>query len=196
MQADEGEIFRCMEQNSFAALVSNGDEGLSVSHLPMLVDRENRKLIGHMARANRHWQAASGQQVLCIFNGPHSYISPRWYEEENVVPTWNYIVVHVRGVLNVTEDEAETLRALERYVEAFESPLPQPWSTHEADPDFVRRLSRQTVAFEVGIQQLDGIWKLSQHHPPQRNSRVVAALEQQSGENAQAVAEHMRPFTE
>lgn len=195
-QSDEEAIFECIDQHSFASLISTGDNGISVSHLPMLIDRENRKLIGHMARANTHWQRAVDESVLCVFNGPHAYISPRWYEEPNVVPTWNYVAVHVRGTLSVIEDAAATLSVLRRYVERYEGPMPTPWSVDEVDADFVTKLSRQTMAFEIEIESIEGIWKLSQHHPPERTARVVAALEGQSSDNARAIAELMRPAAE
>ncbi len=192
VQHDEDQIFSCIERNSFATLVSNGVGSPVVSHLPLLLDRENRRLIGHMARANGHWEEASLQEVLCIFNGPHAYVSPRWYAERNVVPTWNYVVVHVRGRMNILEDEQATLEILRQYVQHFEANLPEPWSVGEPDEDFIRKLSRQTVAFEISIEKLDGIWKLSQHHDAERRAKVVSALEKQSCENAQSIAELMR----
>ena len=54
-----------------------------------------------MARANSQWQSAAGRPVLAIFHGPHAYISPSWYESADVVPTWNYVAVHVSGVLRL-----------------------------------------------------------------------------------------------
>ncbi|MFK7817789.1 MAG: FMN-binding negative transcriptional regulator [Planctomycetaceae bacterium] len=189
---DESQIFDCIEQYSFATLISDREGGPQISHLPMLLDREARKLIGHMARANPQWEHAQQGKVLCVFNGPHAYISPTWYEEQDVVPTWNYVAVHVRGPLNITHDDQATLDILRRYVAFYETGLSSPWSVDEADASFIRKLSQQTVAFEISIEHLEGIWKLSQHHSDARRQKVVAALESQQSENAQAIAKLMR----
>src|SRR5688572_9829340 len=86
--------------HDFAALVTGGAEGgdLVASHLPMLLLPTRGKLgtlQAHLARQNQQWRAlADGTPVLAIFQGPHGYISPRWYKQPVSVPTWNYAVVH------------------------------------------------------------------------------------------------------
>src|SRR5262245_58623650 len=93
-------------QNSFGLLVSQVDGLPFATHLPFLLERttgEHGTLVGHMARANPQWREASGQTVLTIFSGPHVYVSPTWYEDEQVVPTWNYAAVHVYGRARVIE---------------------------------------------------------------------------------------------
>lgn len=85
---------------SFGTLFSDTEGGLQASHLPFLLDEKmgtQGVLAGHMAKANSHWQSLSGQEVLVVFQGPHVYISPAWYEEPETVPTWNYVAVHVYG---------------------------------------------------------------------------------------------------
>ena len=93
-ETNRTELHAFMEHNSFATLISYDGDRVVANHLPLLLDRAaapNGRLIGHLARANKQWQHANGQRVLVIFQGPHAYISPRWYEETNVVPTWNYL---------------------------------------------------------------------------------------------------------
>jgi predicted FMN-binding regulatory protein PaiB len=88
-----------IRKHSFATLISNGADGIAVSHLPMLLERDaagQRMLVGHLARANPQWRDLT-KDVLVIFSGPHTYISPRWYETQVAVPTWNYTTVYVRG---------------------------------------------------------------------------------------------------
>ena len=90
-------LFDFIEANRFALLASIREGAILASHLPLLRDREpcpHGRLVGHMARANEQWPVADGNEVLAIFSGPHAYISPAWYESENVVPTWNDIAVH------------------------------------------------------------------------------------------------------
>ena len=96
-----------IEQYSFGLLISPCGDETQASHLPLLLDRTagpRGELIGHMARANPQWQQADGSPVLAVFSGPHAYISPAWYEAENVVPTWNYTAVHVYGRFQAIHD--------------------------------------------------------------------------------------------
>src|ERR1700729_1397013 len=118
-ESDLAKLHDFIQTNSFGVLVSQVDGEPFASHLPFLLDRNSGPhgcLIGHMARANPQWQSAHGQSVLAIFPGPHAYISPTWYESENVVPTWNYVAVHVYGTFQVVEDHQETVEIVRNYV--------------------------------------------------------------------------------
>ena len=197
-ETNRTELQAFMEQNSFATLVSHDGDQVVANHLPLLLDHAaapNGRLIGHLARANDQWQHADGQRVLVIFQGPHAYISPRWYEETNVVPTWNYVSLHAYGMLTIIEGDAQTADVLARFVDRYESSLPEPWSAAEADPEFIRSMAKQVVCFHIDIDELEGKFKLGQNHSTDRIQRVVAALKQRSGENEQAIAELMSKFT-
>ena len=120
-----------IEQNSFGLLVSQVDGLPFATHLPFLLERTagpHGTLVGHMARANPQWQEAGGQTALAIFSGPHAYISPTWYEAEQVVPTWNYTAVHAYGRVQIIEDEDALLEIVQRSVRVYEQAMPQPWS--------------------------------------------------------------------
>jgi transcriptional regulator len=193
---DTARLYDAMERHSFATLVSLGSDGLEASHLPLLVDRAagtRGTILGHMARANLQWKAAAGQDVLAIFSGPHAYISPQWYEAQQVVPTWNYVAVHAYGRLELTDDEAEVRRLLDRTVQIYEARQPQPWRMNEP-ADFVERLVKQIVAFRIPITRLEGKWKLNQNRPPEQRQRVIAQLSRQGGENAAEIASLMKDF--
>ncbi len=180
-----------IEQHSFATLTTANP--LAACHMALLLERDHGpfgRLAGHLAKANP--QAASdGQPVLAIFTGPHTYISPAWYEEENVVPTWNYTAVHATGVYREMKDEDAVYDLLARYVQTYEANRETPWQLPE-DQTFIRKMSRMITAFTIEIETLQGAWKLSQHHPPLRRTRVINALEQQPGEDAAAIAAMMK----
>jgi transcriptional regulator len=191
---DQAALHDAIERYSFATLVSHANGQMEASHLPLLLDRADGAhgtLVGHMARANRQWERAAGQEVLVIFTGPHAYISPQWYEAQRVVPTWNYVAVHAYGPLELVEDAAAVEALLRRTIETFEAPLPKPWTLNE-DPTFVGRMIEQIVAFRIPIHRLEGKWKLNQNHPPERRAKVAAVLEQQSDDNSRAIAALMR----
>ncbi|MDA1055370.1 MAG: FMN-binding negative transcriptional regulator [Planctomycetota bacterium] len=180
--------------HSFATLITNGDVGWVASHLPLLLDRDagaQGKLIGHMARANSQWKDVDGREALVIFHGPHAYISPRWYEAANVVPTWNYVAVHVYGSLHLASDPAQLLRTLRETVTKYEDGASEPWSLDKPDDQFIEGLLDSIVGFEIEITRIEGKWKLSQNHTPERRLRVIDALNQAGSEQQRQVAELM-----
>jgi transcriptional regulator len=188
-ETDRIRLFDFIEQHNFGLLVSQGDNGPVATHLPLLLDRQagsSGMLIGHMARSNPQWQAAD-RNVLAVFSGPHAYISPSWYEAENVVPTWNYVAVHVYGKLEIVEDGEATLKVLRDYVLFHERLMPAPWRLPEGDA-FIGRLAESVAAFRVEITRIEGKWKLSQNQPRQRRKKVIDALALQRDENSQAIA--------
>src|SRR5438552_17858439 len=77
------------EAYPFATVITHGEGGLAVSHLPLLVDSRRELLRGHLARENPQLaHLAAGTEALAIFHGPHGYVSPSVYAEQPSVPTW------------------------------------------------------------------------------------------------------------
>jgi predicted FMN-binding regulatory protein PaiB len=131
------------------------------------------------------------QRVLAIFSGPHAYISPRWYEAEHVVPTWNYVAVHVTGILQRIDDAASLAQIVSRMTDSYERSLPDPWSFDPATT-FVERMVSQIVGFRIEIERIEGKWKMSQNHPVERHTKVIAALRCQAHPDSMAVADLMQ----
>jgi transcriptional regulator len=185
-----------MRHHSFAVLTTHGDGGLIASHLPILLDADAGPyghLLGHMARANPQWKSVLGE-ALVVFSGPHTYVSPAWYEEGGTVPTWNYEAVHAYGTFHVVEDRDGLLDILRRTVPIYESPRPESWTFDESAPH-VEKLLKAIVSFRIEITRLEGKWKLSQNHPEERRRRVIRALSGQSDEDSHAVAALMAELT-
>jgi len=169
-----------IRRHSFGTVVSQRDGGLVASHLPFLLRPEEGTagaLLGHMARANPQWQDfQAGAEVLVLFQGPHGYISPSWYETREAVPTWNYEVVHAYGIPAVIEDPASVRALLDATIAEYESSLPEPWSTARISDELVERLQRAIVGFEIRITRLEGKRKLSQNRPEADQRGVLAGL--------------------
>jgi len=183
-----------IERYSFGQLVSQVDGQLFATHLPFLLDRTTGSrgtLIGHTARANPQCFAAGNQTVLAIFSGPHAYVSPTWYQSDNVVPTWNYIAVHVYGNLQIVEDKADLMQIVTKTTSFYEQSMPSPWR-FDGTTTFIDRLVDQIIGFRIEIDRIEGKWKLNQNHPLERQQRVVAALEQRPDDNSHGVAVAMR----
>ncbi len=183
-----------VERHSFGMLVSQVAGEPFATHLPFLLDRTagpHGTLVGHMARANPQWGELAGQTALAVFSGPHAYISPTWYEAENVVPTWNYAAVHATGPVELVVDKETLLVILERSVAVYEAKMPRPWAIDHSGP-LVDRLLGQIVGFRIPIKKIEGKWKMNQNHPVERREKVIRALEGQDGEDAIAVAKMIR----
>ncbi len=184
-----------MRENSFATLVSNGEDGLIASHLPLLLDAErgpHGTLIGHMAKANPQWQSLRpDQEVLVIFQGPHAYISPTWYTTAYAVPTWNYVTVHAYGTPTIVEDPEPLYRMVEALVKHHEAQFAYAWSLAERR-DYAEKLLKQIVGFEIQITRLQGKRKLSQNRSQADQVNVVAGLTEQGDPLGLAVADLMQ----
>jgi transcriptional regulator len=192
-------IARLMHDHPFATLVTPGESEPHVSHLPLLFvpDCEpHGTLLGHMARANPHWQHAMGRPSLAIFQGPHAYVSPSWYAEPaKAVPTWNYTAVHASGTLEIVDDPVETRRILDVLVQRFEGTREVPWQfampVRERDA-----LVAAIVAFRMRIHDCTAKFKLSQNRPPVDRVRVAEALDREGYADATAVARWMRDYSQ
>jgi transcriptional regulator len=193
-ETDQKRLHEFIGAHSFATLVSQDSAEPCASHLPLLLDVDagsHGRLIGHMARANPQWEQADGQRVLAIFHGPHAYISPTWYEAVNVVPTWNYVAVHVYGTLRLQADRGRLLEIVRQYVEYYESDLPQSWSVDTAERHFIDGLLDAIIGFEIDIDRIEGKWKLNQNHDETRRKKVIQGLRESGGENQRQIAELM-----
>lgn len=188
---DEEMKYEIMEQNSFATLFSQHNGEPYATHLPLLLNRETLTLHGHFARPNEQWKDSENQEVLAIFQGPHSYISPSWYETNNAVPTWNYVAVHVYGELKFVEDEQELIDSLQELVHKYEG-SESAYLLNDVDPNYMGGLSKGIVGFKVKINKIEGKAKLSQNHSVERRKLVVEELEKVGSEGSKGIAELMR----
>ncbi len=189
-RTDPAELHAFAAAHPFAVLVGDRDGAPFATHLPLLIERETGALVGHMARANPHWTALNGKPVVAVFSGPHAYVSPTWYETENVVPTWNYVAVHATGTFRVLTDEADAVRVLLETVREYEGSSEGAWAP-DAGSAFFRGLVQGIVAFRVEVARWEGKWKLSQNQPPERRAKVRAALAASASAEAREVAKLM-----
>ncbi len=137
----------------------------------------------HMAKSNPQWKEFFDDDVLVVFHGPHAYVSPRWYEETERVPTWNYAAVHAYGVPAILETLEERHASQRRLVESLD---PQWLPKFDAlDPGYVERMLGAIVVFEIPVARLDTRWKLSQNRGRREMELIAEALEK-GGETALA----------
>jgi transcriptional regulator len=184
---EEDRIFTIIEENSFATIISQHNGSPYATHLPVLLNREERFLHGHFAKPNPQWRDITEQEVLVIFQGPHSYISPSWYETNTAVPTWNYVAAHVYGTVELIEDDQELFESLKEMVDKYE----KEGSTYQlegVDSTYLQGLSKGIVGFRLNITRLEGKAKLSQNHPIERQELVIARLNQTDDHTSKKIA--------
>ena len=184
-ETDEGTIFAFLAAHPFGALVTLAEHGeLVATHLPWLVHRDRGErgiLEGHIARANTHHQSVGGTgDALVIFTGPDAYISPSWYpskaEHGKVVPTWNYVAVHVYGRVRFTSDSEFLARHLQDLVTRHEGARPAPWMISDAPRDYIESQMKAIVGVELSISRIEAKWKMSQNRPPGDVDAVIENL--------------------
>lgn len=172
----------------FGVIVSSS---LTGTHLPFVLHRnegEHGALYSHCAKVNPHWQELEGTEVLIIFLGPHSYISPNWYALSPAVPTWNYASVHAYGKV-VLLNGNQTLEAVEEVVQQYEPNLlvKRDLITNE----FRDKLLSGIVGFKIELSKIEGKQKLGQQREREDQIGVYNALKNSEDLDAQSLAKYM-----
>ena len=194
-ETDDGRIRAFIDTNDFGILVTSVEGRPFATHLPLILDRERGSqgtLLGHMARANPHWRAFDGSEALVIFAGPHCYVSPRWYEAQPSVPTWNYAAVHVYGTPRLLVDDSAPRQLLSDMVARYEGVGEGAWAMDGLPEGYLKGMLRAIVAFEIPIARIEAKFKLSQNRSPADRDRVITALESAGGAAESGVAALMR----
>lgn len=192
---DLGVLDALVARDAFATLVTVTDGEPFASHLPVSYRRDGRavRFQGHWARANPQWSGAAGADALLIVHGPHAHVSPSWYEQPaGNVPTWNYVVAHVRGALAVVDDPLALEHIVTRLADPYEAKSQSSWRFDDVLPE-TRDQLRGIVGFELVARRIDIKRKLSQHHALANLDGAVAGLKQRAhgddGEIATLMAE-------
>jgi transcriptional regulator len=178
---DLATLHTLMRDYSFATLISSQDDGVPVATpLPFVVDTHTApygRLYAHMALGNSQWRTFKpGREVLVIFQGPHAYITPSWYEEPLSVPTWDYATVHAYGLPRVIEDHKELYRHLKSLVEQHERQFEEQWRLDSLPDEYIEKMMRGVVGFEIEITRLQGKFKMSQNRSESERARVSQEL--------------------
>jgi transcriptional regulator len=161
-----------IERYSFGTLTTVSAGRARISTIPFLLGRDGESLDGHIARANTHWQDFAGAtDVLVGFIGPNAYISPTWYRSANMVPTWNYVAVEVRGRIELLDDLAARLDVVDRLSAKYEA------HSDKMDAALREKLLSAIVAFRVRIESIEAKAKLGQNRKPEERLAAAAVLE-------------------
>jgi transcriptional regulator len=185
-----------VDRHPLATLVAVTDEGLTANHIPLRARLEEggRGLLrGHIARGNSLWRKLKGDApVLAIFMGNDEYISPNWYPSKRadgkVVPTWNYATVHVHGAIRFVDDAAWLRDFVTGLTDVHEQARANRWHVSDAPVDYIEKMLRAIVGFEIAISSVTGKFKGSQNRSMADRAGVRAGLES-DGRTAGHIAE-------
>jgi transcriptional regulator len=182
------QIIAFMQANGFAMIVTADGGVPTAAHLPVTVTHGEQGIVlhSHMAKRNPQWKQLASDEILVVFAGPHAYVSPRWYEDEERVPTWNYAAVHAYGTATVIEDPTSKHAAQRKLVATLD---PQWLPRFDAlRPEYVQAMLGGIVAFEVAVTRLETRWKLSQSRGRREQERIAAELDASDDASARALA--------
>lgn len=165
--ADAARNLDYARERGFGMLATNADDGPLLSHLPFLLNETGDVLELHLVRSNPITRALREPlKVKIAVSGPDTYVSPDWYGVQDQVPTWNYVAVHLTGILERRPQE-ELLDLLDRQSAFYEDRLlpKPPWKTAKMTEDVLNKMMHQIVPCRMQVTDVDGTWKLSQNKP-------------------------------
>ena len=184
----------------FGILSVNGPDGPLAAHVPFLLNDDASLADLHLARSNPIARAGLPSAALLAVSGPDAYVSPDWYGPHDLVPdqvpTWNYVAVHLRGVLEPLPED--TLRP---HVDALSAEHEgriagkKPWTSAKMTEGAMPRMMRMILPFRFRVVSVEGTWKLNQNKPADVRGRAADALANGNAA-AQDIARLMRDGVE
>lgn len=189
---DQQEAISFMQQFSFATIVTVKDSLPSATHLPFVVSQRDGQIIltSHFAKANPQATEILSCKPLVIFIEPHAYISPRHYETEQSVPTWNYIAVHAYGTARIIDSPEAKAQLLERTIRFYEAGYLKQWNG--LPQDYKLNMMKGITGFEIIVDELQGKKKLSQNRTEKERENIIAELSKSNSSAEKDIAAYMQ----
>jgi transcriptional regulator len=190
-ETDCGVLGARVAERGFAVVVGLADGRPLIAHAPVLLDGEHLRF--HLSAANPLAVAlAVSSWALAVITGEDAYISPDWYAGPDQVPTWNYLSVEIEGPVRVlpAAEAAELLDDLSARYEARLAPKP-PWTRAKMTAGRFAAMLAGIVAFEMTVERLIGVTKLSQNKSADEVARVAGQLSEARDEGARRIAWRM-----
>jgi transcriptional regulator len=171
-ETDLQKILNLIRQHAFGTLITSHNNIPMASHIPFLIEETQPfKLRGHLAYANEQWKHIQDDgSVMLIFQGPHTYISPRWYKNAGV-PTWNYAMVHIYGKANILKAPDKLQNIVNGLTNEYEKYAESPWQ-----PEYPEKMLSAIVGFEIEVEDIQAKFKLSQNKSMEDIQGVIEHL--------------------
>jgi transcriptional regulator len=188
---NQQEAISFMQRYSFATIVTVKDGVPSATHLPFLVEETDGQVVisSHFAKANPQSADIIDNRALVIFTEPHAYISPKNYEKETNVPTWNYLAVHAYGNCILLDGEANKAALLKETIKYYEADY---LKQYESFPDdYKQKMMNGIVAFQIVVDDLQAKKKLSQNRTEKEQENIIEDLGRSDNLNEKEIADYM-----
>ncbi|HEY1415196.1 MAG TPA: FMN-binding negative transcriptional regulator [Caulobacteraceae bacterium] len=190
-ESDRTVLAERVGERGFAVIVGIDERRPLIAHAPILLDGDRLRF--HLSAANPLSAALRDDcWALAVITGDEAYVSPDWYEMADQVPTWNYLSVEIEGRIRVLsrDEAARLLDDLAARYEAWLKPKP-PWTRTKMDPAKFETLLGGIVGFEMKVERLEGVTKLSQNKPAAEATRIARELAKLDDEGARRISRRM-----
>jgi transcriptional regulator len=189
---DKAEILSFIRAYSFATIVTVKDNFQTATHLPFAVSETGGEIIltSHFSKANLQWKEIAENNVLVIFTEPHAYISPKHYDSDMNVPTWNYIAIHVYGKGSIIAEQERSFAVLDTMIDTFEKEYKTQWD--QLPFEYKTKMLNGIVSFQINVTDIQAKKKLSQNKKVTERERIISAFENSNDSNEKAIAEFMK----
>ncbi len=180
-ESDQNIINEIIHKYDFATVITKTNNDIEISHIPLLLDKTKNKLIGHIARANPIYNLANSGaiDVKIIFNGPHGYISNKYYSNpDDNVPTWNYVAIHIDGKLSVVDGNESISKILDKQFSVYES------NDINWESSKISKMVNGIVGIQINIENVVAKFKLSQNKSLEDQKLIIASLSDNNPELA------------
>ncbi len=187
--ADRALLETMLDEVGFGMVFAATPDGPRVAHVPLLMTGGGTVQF-HLARGNALTRHLGGATALVVVNGPDGYVSPRWYDDADQVPTWNYVALELEGKVRRMDEDGLVgqITALSDRHEARVSEG-EPWTMDKLSPARLRGLLAAIVGFEIEVAVWRETLKLSQNKPAADRDRAADGLD---AEGSPAIAQLMR----
>ena len=185
---NKSELFELINHWSFGDLITTYQGELCVNHIPFVLDKSQNKLYGHLSINNPQLTLLEkSEDLVAVFKGAHCYISPNWYVSQEMVPTWNFESVQVRGQAKQVSNE-KLLSILEQLTKKHEQQFNTPWEIKRISEPRLEAMMKVIVGFEIDITSIVGKSKLSQNRSVDDRTEVISNLKNQSDSQSHIIA--------
>ncbi len=192
-EEDTEKVIAFMKENPFAVITGFGEQYPVASHIPLSVEvKEDGKIFFHghlMKKTDHHLAFEKNENVLVVFNGPHTYVSAAWYTNPQVASTWNYMAVHAKGKIKFTDEEG-TYQAIKNITNKYEG-TESAASFDKLPKEYVMKMINAIVGFSIEVESFDNVFKLSQNHNEETRQSIAAHLQGKGDTHSMAIAKEM-----
>ena len=194
-EKDKETVLQFMRQHPFVFLAgSNAENRPVVTQVPVFIDEKEGKLFltGHIMKNTDHHKALlQNPNALAVFTSPHVYVSATWYANPSQASTWNYMSVHVKGMIRFG-DEDELIEVLKRLSLHYENNNPASSTVYDnLKEEYRSRLIKAIIPFEMEVTGIDHVFKLSQDRDEKSYHNIIQKLEEQGGDG-KFISEEMK----